>query len=170
MVQRVRPTVIIQRYARRLLAILERNRLHFARVLARIRNLQGGPGSLREQRRQRRQQSVAFFTQWANRVEATGLTDAAMRRYYESAMPLPGNGALRWHTRMRNTGNARPSNPSYSLVHRAQLQRPFRFAQLPSLPDGSTPLDPSLWNVDHSMVRSDAVDAYTQDDVGPMDP
>ena len=148
MVQRVRPTVIIQRYARRLLAILERNRLHFARVLARIRNLQGGPGSLREQRRQRRQQSVAFFTQWANRVEATGLTDAAIRRYYESAMPLPGDGALRWFTLMRNQGNARPSNPSYSLVHRHD----------------------TYGSESQQMVRSDAVDAYTQDDVGPWLP
>ena len=155
MVQRVRPTVIIQRYARRLLAILERNRLHFARVLARMQHFQGGPDSLREQRRQirrhqeqRRRTEVDFWTQRANRIEATGLTDAAMRRYYERGMPLPGNGALRWFTQMRNQGNARPSNPSYSLVHRHD----------------------TYGSESQQMVRSDAVDAYTQDDVGPWLP
>ena len=149
MVQRVRPTVIIQRYARRLLAILLRN------WLRRVRNIQGGPDSLREQRRQirrhqqeRRQQWVDFWTQRANRVEATGLTDAAIRRYHEMATPLPGNGALRWHTRMRNRGDARPSNPSYSLVHRHD----------------------TYGSESQQMVRSDAVDAYTQDDVGPWLP
>ena len=149
MVQRVRPTVIIQRYARRLLAIL------FSRRLRRVRVTQGGPDSLREQRRQirrhqqeRRQQSVDFWTQRANRVEATGLTDAAMRRYHENGMPFPGNGALRWHTRMRNRGDARPSNPSYSLVHRHD----------------------TYGSESQQMVRSDAVDAYTQDDVGPWLP
>ena len=154
MVQRVRPTVIIQRYARRLLAILLRN------WLRRVRNIQGGPDSLREQRRQirrhqqeRRQQSVDFWTQRANRVEATGLTDAAMRRYHEMATPFPGNGALRWHTQMRNRGDARPSNPSYSLVHRVNAS--------------DRHLPPSQQAPFFLMVRSDAVDAYTQDDLGP---
>ena len=149
MVQRVRPAVIIQRYARRLLAILLRN------WLRRVRNIQGGPDSLREQRRQirrhqqeRRQQSVDFWTQRANRVEATGLTDAAMRRYHGNGAPFPGNGALRWFTRMRNRGDARPSNPSYSLVHRHD----------------------TYGSESQQMVRSDAVDAYTQDDVGPWLP
>ena len=156
MVQRVRPTVIIQRYARRLLAILLRN------WLRRVRNIQGGPDSLREQRRQirrhqqlRRQQSARLFTQWANRVEAFG-TDAERRRYYENGMPFPGNGELRWFTRMRNRGDARPSNPSYSLVHRVNAS--------------DRHLPPSQQALNIQMVRSDAVDAYTQDDVGPWLP
>ena len=141
MVQRVRPTVIIQRYARRLLAILLRN------WLRRVRNIQGGPTSLRAQRRERRRQWADFWTQRANRIEAV-MTDADLRRYYENSMPLPGNGALRWFTRMRSQGNARPSNPSYSLVHRHD----------------------TYGSESQQMVRSDAVDAYTQDDVGPWLP
>ena len=141
--------VIIQQFARRLLAILERHRLHFGRVQARIQHFRGGPGSVRERRRRRREQSVDLFSRWATLAERQrGYTEADSRRYYETGMDFPGNGALRWHTRMRNRGDARPSNPSYSLVHRHD----------------------TYGSESQQMVRSDAVDAYTQDDVGPWLP
>ena len=111
-------------------------------------NVYDGPGSLREQRRQRRQRSATYWTQQADRVEATGMTEALFRAYYDNGMPLPGSVALRWFTLMRSQGNARPSNPSYSLVHRHD----------------------TYGSESQQMVRSDAVDAYTQDDVGPWLP
>jgi len=76
------------------------------------------------------------------------MTEALFRAYYDNGMPLPGSVALRWFTLMRNQGNARPSNPSYSLVHRHD----------------------TYGSESQQMVRSDAVDAYTQDDVGPWLP
>ena len=93
--------VIIQQFARRLLAILERHRLHFGRVQARIQHFRGGPGSVRERRRRRREQSVDLFSRWATLAERQrGYTEADSRRYYETGMDFPGNGALRWHTQM----------------------------------------------------------------------
>ena len=115
MVQRVRPTVIIQRYARRLLAILERNRLHFARVLARIRNLQGGPGSLREQRRQRRQQHANYWAIQANRIEASGLNQAELAQA-GSLRRRPLSDSLIWLTNMHNAGHGPSREGEWNLV------------------------------------------------------